>query len=184
MARALLRHGVTSFLPTALSLPAAELPALADRVHAWMPAAPADGAEPLGFNREGPFLAPACGGAHDPSVPRRFGVLACASSGVLDAGRVPSTPSQSEGLDRRFGFRRRTVPSGRPEVRETPLRPASPAHSRDPAGAPGALRRPARWRHPRRAGLGRWRSARRRSSVHQDRGRVDQRQRRPHRCLD
>ena len=73
MARALLRHGVTSFLPTALSLPAAELPALADRVRAWMPAAPADGAEPLGFNREGPFLAPARGGAHDPSVPRRFG---------------------------------------------------------------------------------------------------------------
>ena len=30
-----------------------------------MPAAPADGAEPLGFNLEGPFLAPARKGAHD-----------------------------------------------------------------------------------------------------------------------
>jgi hypothetical protein len=88
------------------------------------------------------------------------------------------------GLDRRFGFRRRTVPSGRPEVRETPLRPASPAHSRDPAGAPGAPRRPARRRHPRRAGLGRGRSTCRRSSVHQDGGRVDHRQRRPDRPLD
>jgi len=73
MARALLSHGVTSFLPTAPSLPAAELPALADRARAWMPAAPADGAEPLGFNLEGPFLAPARRGAHDPSVPRCLG---------------------------------------------------------------------------------------------------------------
>jgi N-acetylglucosamine-6-phosphate deacetylase len=32
-----------------------------------MPAAPADGAEPLGFNLEGPFLAPARRGAHDPA---------------------------------------------------------------------------------------------------------------------
>jgi N-acetylglucosamine-6-phosphate deacetylase len=31
-----------------------------------MPVAPTDGAEPLGFNLEGPFLAPARRGAHDP----------------------------------------------------------------------------------------------------------------------
>lgn len=41
IARALLRHGVTSCLPTAPSLPAAELPAFADRVRAWMSVAPA-----------------------------------------------------------------------------------------------------------------------------------------------
>ncbi len=64
MARALLRRGVTSFLPTAVSAPLDELGAFADRVRAWMPAAPADGASPLGFNLEGPFLAEARRGAH------------------------------------------------------------------------------------------------------------------------
>ncbi len=70
MARALLRHGVTSFLPTAPSLAVAELPRFADRVRAWMPDAPDDGAQPLGFNLEGPFLAPARKGAHDPALLR------------------------------------------------------------------------------------------------------------------
>ncbi len=65
MARALLRRGVTSFLPTAVTAPLDELERFADRVRDWRPAAPADGAEPLGFNLEGPFLAPARRGAHD-----------------------------------------------------------------------------------------------------------------------
>lgn len=68
MARALLRQGVTSFLPTAPSLPAGEIPAFADRVRRWMAAPPKDGAEPLGFNLEGPFLAPSRKGAHDPAL--------------------------------------------------------------------------------------------------------------------
>ena len=67
MARSLLRRGVTSFLPTAVTAPLAALGAFADRVRGWIPAAPADGAEPLGFNLEGPFLAPARHGAHDPA---------------------------------------------------------------------------------------------------------------------
>jgi N-acetylglucosamine-6-phosphate deacetylase len=70
MARALLRRGVTSFLPTAPTLAEDELPRFADRVRSWMPTAPADGAEPLGFNLEGPFLAPARKGAHDPALLR------------------------------------------------------------------------------------------------------------------
>jgi N-acetylglucosamine-6-phosphate deacetylase len=65
MARRLLRRGVTSFLPTAVSAPLGSLEAFADRVRGWMPAAPADGAEPLGFNLEGPFLAATKRGAHD-----------------------------------------------------------------------------------------------------------------------
>ena len=65
MARALLRQGVTSFLPTAVTAPLDELGTFADRVRAWMPSAPHDGAEPLGFNLEGPFLANARRGAHD-----------------------------------------------------------------------------------------------------------------------
>jgi N-acetylglucosamine-6-phosphate deacetylase len=68
MARALLRRGVTSFLPTAVSAPLPALVAFADRVRAWMPKAPADGSQPLGLNLEGPFLAPERRGAHDPAV--------------------------------------------------------------------------------------------------------------------
>ncbi len=70
MARALLRQGITSFLPTAPSLPEPEIPRFAARVRDWMPSAPADGAEPLGFNLEGPFIAPARKGAHDPALLR------------------------------------------------------------------------------------------------------------------
>ncbi|MDH4142113.1 MAG: N-acetylglucosamine-6-phosphate deacetylase [Chloroflexota bacterium] len=64
MARRLLRRGVTSFLPTAVTAPLDELAAFAERVRTWLPDAPPDGAEPLGFNLEGPFLAPARRGAH------------------------------------------------------------------------------------------------------------------------
>jgi N-acetylglucosamine-6-phosphate deacetylase len=67
MARRLLRHGVTSFLPTAVTAPLAALVDFAGSVRSWVPDAPADGAEPLGFNLEGPFLASARRGAHDPN---------------------------------------------------------------------------------------------------------------------
>jgi N-acetylglucosamine-6-phosphate deacetylase len=67
MARQLLRRGVTSFLPTAVTAPFGELVAFAERVRRWLPDAPVDGAEPLGFNLEGPFLAAARRGAHDPT---------------------------------------------------------------------------------------------------------------------
>jgi N-acetylglucosamine-6-phosphate deacetylase len=66
MARALLRRGVTSFLPTAVTAPLEDLAGFAERVRAWLPRAPEDGAQPLGFNLEGPFLARARHGAHDP----------------------------------------------------------------------------------------------------------------------
>ena len=66
MARRLLGRGVTSFLPTAVTAPLDELHAFADRVRGWLPEAPHDGADPLGFNLEGPFLAAARRGAHDP----------------------------------------------------------------------------------------------------------------------
>jgi N-acetylglucosamine-6-phosphate deacetylase len=65
MARRLLRRGVTGFLPTAVAAPLDDLVAFADRVRGWRAAAPTDGAEPLGFNLEGPFLAEARRGAHD-----------------------------------------------------------------------------------------------------------------------
>lgn len=67
MARHLIRHGVTSFLPTAVTAPLPALVRFAGHVRAWLPVARSDGAEPLGFNLEGPFLAPARRGAHDPT---------------------------------------------------------------------------------------------------------------------
>jgi N-acetylglucosamine-6-phosphate deacetylase len=67
MARALLRRGVTSFLPTGVTNPLPVLRAFADRVRSWIPLAPADGADPLGFNLEGPFIASARKGAHNPA---------------------------------------------------------------------------------------------------------------------
>ena len=70
MARHLLRHGVTAFLPTAVTAPLADLVTFAERVRDWLPDAPSDGAEPLGFNLEGPFLADARRGAHDPTYLR------------------------------------------------------------------------------------------------------------------
>lgn len=68
MARALLRHGVTSFLPTAVTAPLPALAAFADTARAWIASAPDDGARPLGFNLEGPFLAAARKGAHEQSL--------------------------------------------------------------------------------------------------------------------
>ncbi|HLY35736.1 MAG TPA: N-acetylglucosamine-6-phosphate deacetylase [Candidatus Limnocylindria bacterium] len=56
MARALLRHGVTSFVPTAVAAPFDRLVAFADGVRRWSDHAPADGAAPLGFNLEGPCI--------------------------------------------------------------------------------------------------------------------------------
>ena len=65
MARRLLAHGVTSFLPTAVTAPIPTLIDFAERVRRWIPSAAPDGAQPLGFNLEGPFLAAARRGAHD-----------------------------------------------------------------------------------------------------------------------
>ncbi len=67
MARALLRRGVTSFLPTAVTASLLDLAAFAKRVGEWLPEAARDGAQPLGFNIEGPFIAAARKGAQDPA---------------------------------------------------------------------------------------------------------------------
>jgi N-acetylglucosamine-6-phosphate deacetylase len=67
LARHLLRHGVTSFLPTAVTAPLPALVQFAEHVRAWLPVARSDGAQALGFNLEGPFLAPVRRGAHDPT---------------------------------------------------------------------------------------------------------------------
>jgi N-acetylglucosamine-6-phosphate deacetylase len=100
MARALLRQGVTSFLPTAPTLAEAELPRFADRVRGWMPTAPADGSQPLGFNLEGPFLALERKGAHDPALLRTPEQLVDAIEPLLDGLRImtiaPELPGSLE----------------------------------------------------------------------------------------
>jgi N-acetylglucosamine-6-phosphate deacetylase len=98
MARALLRHGVTSFLPTAPTLREAELPRFAARVRAWIPGAPDDGAQPLGFNLEGPCLAPERRGAHDPELLRTPASLAPATvDALIDGLRVITIAPELDG---------------------------------------------------------------------------------------
>jgi N-acetylglucosamine-6-phosphate deacetylase len=98
MARALRRHGVTSFLPTAVSAPLATLATFADRVRDWRARAPADGAQPLGFNLEGPFLAPARKGAHDPALLREpADVPRPALEAVVDDLRVTTIAPELKG---------------------------------------------------------------------------------------
>jgi len=103
MSRALLRRGVTSFLPTAPALPESELPRFADRVRTWMAAAPDDGApddgaQPLGFNLEGPCLAPGRRGAHDPALLRTPAALAQGTiDAVLDGLRVMTIAPELDG---------------------------------------------------------------------------------------
>jgi len=58
--RGLLRHGVTAFLPTVVTLPWEQYPA----VLANLTQRPAGGARPLGVHLEGPWLAPRYHGAH------------------------------------------------------------------------------------------------------------------------
>jgi N-acetylglucosamine-6-phosphate deacetylase len=108
MARALASRGVTAFLPTAVSAPLEDLAAFADRVRAWLPDAPADGAAPLGFNLEGPFLAPARRGAHDPAHFRAPATLAAGDlEPVLDGLRImtvaPELPGALELIGRLSG---------------------------------------------------------------------------------
>jgi N-acetylglucosamine-6-phosphate deacetylase len=76
MARALAHRGVTSFLPTSVTATFEALTEFAETVRAWMPLAPADGAEPLGFNMEGPFLAESRKGAHPAGLLRHPADLA------------------------------------------------------------------------------------------------------------
>jgi N-acetylglucosamine-6-phosphate deacetylase len=65
MARVLLRRGVTTFLPTAVSAPLEALDQFARTVRAFMDAPDATAADAVGFNLEGPFLAPGRRGAHE-----------------------------------------------------------------------------------------------------------------------
>jgi len=64
----LVRHGITAFLPTIVSSPPASVEAALDAVR--HPPGTTGGAVPIGLHVEGPFLAPARAGAHDPAFLR------------------------------------------------------------------------------------------------------------------
>jgi N-acetylglucosamine-6-phosphate deacetylase len=101
MARALLRHGVTSFLPTAVTAALVTLADFAERVRGWMPWAPADGAGPLGFDLEGPFISTARKGAQNPAFIRSpAGVAPVDLEPLLDGLRLitiaPEVPGALE----------------------------------------------------------------------------------------
>lgn len=105
MARALLRRGVTSFLPTAVAAGLEVLARFADGVRGWIPGAPPDGAVPLGFDLEGPFLAPSRHGAHDPALLREPASVGSAElAPLLDGLRVitvaPELPGALELIGR------------------------------------------------------------------------------------
>lgn len=105
MARALLRRGVTSFLPTAVTAPLDELAAFAGRVRAWMRSAPADGAEPLGFNLEGPFLASAKRGAHTEAHLRAPGSASRAElDGLVNGLRLLTVAPELDGATDLIGW--------------------------------------------------------------------------------
>ena len=70
MSRTLLQRGVTSFLPTGVTSTMPELVTFAESVRSWLLGAPTDGARPLGFNIEGPFISDAKRGAHNPELVR------------------------------------------------------------------------------------------------------------------
>ncbi|CAN5444315.1 N-acetylglucosamine-6-phosphate deacetylase [soil metagenome] len=70
VARAKLREGVTTFLPTTMSLPhEATLDAL-DRIAAYMASPEPDAAQIPGLHLEGPYLNPRCAGAQNPDFIR------------------------------------------------------------------------------------------------------------------
>lgn len=98
MARALLRRGVTAFLPTAVTAPLGTLVGFAERARGWLPGSPADGAAPLGFNVEGPFISPAKAGAQDPaSIAVAAGMDLAALEPLLDGLRCMTVAPESPG---------------------------------------------------------------------------------------
>src|SRR5438132_2642764 len=98
MARALLSHGVTSFVPAAVTSPLEQLAAFADRVRGWMPSAPEDGAEPLGFNIEGPCISPEKKGAQNEAfIKLPSAVDRTVLQPMLDGLRIMTVAPEREG---------------------------------------------------------------------------------------
>jgi len=98
MARVLLSHGVTSFVPAAVTSPLEQLAAFADRVRGWIPTAADDGAEPLGFNIEGPCISPEKKGAQNEAfIKLPSAVDRAVLEPMLDGLRIMTVAPEREG---------------------------------------------------------------------------------------
>jgi N-acetylglucosamine-6-phosphate deacetylase len=98
MARALLGRGVTSFLPTAVTAALDTLDRFVADVRAWTPGAPSDGADPLGFNLEGPFISPRRPGAQNQAhIASPVDVPRSRLEGWLDGWRITTVAPEVEG---------------------------------------------------------------------------------------
>jgi N-acetylglucosamine-6-phosphate deacetylase len=98
MARALLRRGVTSFLPTAVTAALDTLDRFVADVRSWTPGAPADGASPLGFNLEGPFISPGRPGAQNPAhIVSPLDVPRARLESWLDGWRITTVAPEVDG---------------------------------------------------------------------------------------
>ena len=98
MARALLRRGVTSFLPTAVTAALDTLDRFVADVRGWTPSAPDDGADPLGFNLEGPFISPRRPGAQNQAhIASPVDVPRSRIEGWLDGWRITTVAPEIEG---------------------------------------------------------------------------------------
>jgi len=98
MARSLLSHGVTSFVPAAVTSPLELLAAFAERVRGWMPTTPEDGAEPLGFNIEGPCISPEKKGAQNEAfIKLPSAVDRAVLEPMLDGLRIMTVAPEREG---------------------------------------------------------------------------------------
>ncbi len=98
MARALLRHGVTSFLPTADTASIETLVRFAGDVRRWSPTVAGDRAEPLGFNLEGPFISSERKGAQNEAfiqVPAAVGRARLAP--LLDGLKIMTVAPELDG---------------------------------------------------------------------------------------
>jgi N-acetylglucosamine-6-phosphate deacetylase len=67
VARRLTATGTTAFCPTVITAPVDSLAATLRKAAGFVPGLPADGARVLGMHVEGPFIAPARRGAHNPA---------------------------------------------------------------------------------------------------------------------
>jgi N-acetylglucosamine-6-phosphate deacetylase len=100
MALALLRRGVTAFLPTAVTSSFDTLVGFAERVRTWMRSVPGDRAEPLGFNLEGPFISRARKGAQNQDyivAPPEIESLPDSLQPLLDGLRVMTVAPEEPG---------------------------------------------------------------------------------------
>ncbi len=96
---ALVRHGVTSFLPTIVSSPTGTVESAIEALHVE-----ADGgAVPLGLHVEGPYLAPSRAGVHDPGClrpPDLDEIERWTAAGVQMITLAPELPGGIEAIER------------------------------------------------------------------------------------